>query len=457
MKYLLSILTILLFASCKPDATVDYVVISGKITNPGNGELTINTYDRSFREALDLSDEGDFIDTLYVKSPSYVLYDGQHPIFLHLEPGYNLNISYDNADFDNTLSITGTGAEANNYLRTKKTLTSENFGSSKDAYSMSEADFKAKAEKLKTSQDSLLNATDGLSEDFKTKEKRNINYAYLNMLMNYEEAHQYYTNNPEFSVSEGFLDEADSIDYTNEEDYLYSNDYQSMVGSYYMNKSKALAKKDSIENDMAYIKTVGAIESDTIKNSLLFDFANFNINYTKDLDAFYKSFMANSTNDDYKKIITDKYNELQILNPGNPSPKFVDYENYAGGTTSLDDLKGKYVYVDVWATWCGPCKREIPFLKEVEKQYHGKNIAFVSVSIDKQEDHDAWKAMVEDKDLGGIQLFADNDWKSKFVNDYKIQGIPRFILIDPEGNIVDATAPRPSNPELISLFNELNI
>jgi len=47
----------------------------------------------------------------------------------------------------------------------------------------------------------------------------------------------------------------------------------------------------------------------------------------------------------------------------------------AGGTTSLDDLKGKYIYIDVWATWCGPCKAEIPFLKDVEKKYHGKKLS----------------------------------------------------------------------------------
>ena len=65
--------------------------------------------------------------------------------------------------------------------------------------------------------------------------------------------------------------------------------------------------------------------------------------------------------------------------------------------------------------------------------------------------------MVAEKELGGIQLFADNDWQSKFVTDYAIEGIPRFVLIDPEGNIVTADAPRPSNPKLIKLFEELSI
>lgn len=149
---------------------------------------------------------------------------------------------------------------------------------------------------------------------------------------------------------------------------------------------------------------------------------------------------------------------------GTPSPIFVNYENYKGGSTSLSDLKGKYVYVDVWATWCGPCKREIPSLKEIEQKYHGKNIEFVSISIDDErrsgtpeKAHSAWETMVTEKQLGGTQLFSDKAWQSDFIKGYQITGIPRFILIDPEGNIVSADAPRPSNPKLIELFDNLNI
>ena len=157
------------------------------------------------------------------------------------------------------------------------------------------------------------------------------------------------------------------------------------------------------------------------------------------------------------KSHADKLYLTTKLAKGMPSPKFTDYENIKGGTTSLDDLKGKYVYVDVWATWCNPCKREIPFLQKVEKQYHGKNIEFVSLSIDQKKDHEAWVKMIADKQLTGVQLFADNSWRSKFVTDYVINGIPRFILIDPQGNIVSSNAPRPSSPKLVELFTSLEI
>jgi thiol-disulfide isomerase/thioredoxin len=129
------------------------------------------------------------------------------------------------------------------------------------------------------------------------------------------------------------------------------------------------------------------------------------------------------------------------------SPSF-DYDNYTGGKSKLEDFRGKYVYIDVWATWCGPCRAEIPFLKKIEEKFHDKNISFVSISIDQLKDVEKWKALIKDKELSGVQLFADNDWNSQFVKDYGITGIPRFILIDPTGKIVNADAARPSSAEL---------
>jgi thiol-disulfide isomerase/thioredoxin len=139
---------------------------------------------------------------------------------------------------------------------------------------------------------------------------------------------------------------------------------------------------------------------------------------------------------------------------GKPSPDF-NFENYKGGTSKLADFKGKYIYVDVWATWCGPCKAEIPSLKKVEEAFHDSNIAFVSISVDKAKDHDKWKTFVNEKGLTGVQLFADKDWSSDFVTGYFVKGIPRFILIDPNGLVLNANAPRPSDPALVEILKGL--
>ena len=137
-----------------------------------------------------------------------------------------------------------------------------------------------------------------------------------------------------------------------------------------------------------------------------------------------------------------------------PAPDF-NFENYKGGKTKLSDFKGKYVYIDNWATWCGPCRMEIPFLQKIEEKYHGKNIEFVSISIDEMKNHDKWKTFVKEKQLGGVQLMADKDWSSDFIRAFDINSIPRFILIGPDGKVVDADAKRPSDPGLTTQLDEL--
>ena len=150
------------------------------------------------------------------------------------------------------------------------------------------------------------------------------------------------------------------------------------------------------------------------------------------------------------------YNQKLVANKMNNLPSALfEYENQKGGKTKLEDLRGKYVYIDVWATWCGPCRGEIPFLQKIEEKYKGKNIEFVSISVDVEKDHDKWKTFVDDKKLGGIQLIADKDWKSDFIKSYGINSIPRFILIDPNGVIVKGDAVRPSDPKLEELFDSL--
>lgn len=142
--------------------------------------------------------------------------------------------------------------------------------------------------------------------------------------------------------------------------------------------------------------------------------------------------------------------EKKELKAGDKSPSFK-YWDIDSVEVSLDDLKGKYVYIDVWATWCGPCKGELPHLKELEKKMHGKNIVFVSISCDK--DKEAWKKMVKEKELGGVQLHNGGD--REFMTAFAITGIPRFILLDKEGKIVNPKMTRPSNPETEKTLKEL--
>jgi thiol-disulfide isomerase/thioredoxin len=141
------------------------------------------------------------------------------------------------------------------------------------------------------------------------------------------------------------------------------------------------------------------------------------------------------------------------------APMF-SFNSIDGKTVSLSDLKGKFVYMDIWATWCGPCRQQIPAMKEIEERYRGKNIEFLSVSVDKDADKAKWEKMVNEQGMKGIQLFAGKG--TSFHQDYQISTIPRFLLIGTDGEIISKNAPRPMdyrtgqiNQELVAIFDAL--
>lgn len=136
---------------------------------------------------------------------------------------------------------------------------------------------------------------------------------------------------------------------------------------------------------------------------------------------------------------------------GLPAADFT-YPDAAGKQISLSDFKGKVVVVDVWATWCGPCRKELPYLKNLEKELKDEEVVFIGVSLDEDKNLEKWKKFIVDEQLPGVQLFAGG-W-SKIAKDYKITGIPRFMVFDKQGCIVEVNAPRPSDPALKKLLKQ---
>ncbi|GAL65082.1 TlpA family protein disulfide reductase [Algibacter lectus] len=457
MKKLLFITGItILVLSCKAKAPVDYALFSGKLLNNNDDKIIVLSFnDRTFKDTILVASDGSFKDTIRGKEGMYQLIYNKMRTNIHLGNGYNLTMNADSKALDSTVAVSGNGAGENNFLRARAKKAKELEGT-ENVYTLEQDVFKDKMNTIITSLNELLSDTKGIPESFRVAQQKDIKYTYLNKIANFEYSHARYTKKKDFKVSSDFLSDLDDIDYNNEEDYKNSRAYKSLVGMHYRNKAAEIKESENISNDIANLKAFSSIENQSIKNDLL-STTIASITRTEHLDEYYNLFMSGSTNEEEKASLTESYEKLKKVQTGKPSPKFENYINYAGGTTSLDDLKGKYVYIDVWATWCGPCIGEIPSLKKVEKQYHGKNIEFISISVDREKSYEKWKTMIKEKELGGIQLFADNEFQSQFIKDYVINGIPKFILLDPSGNIVNANAPRPSNPELISLFEGLKI
>ena len=115
-------------------------------------------------------------------------------------------------------------------------------------------------------------------------------------------------------------------------------------------------------------------------------------------------------------------------------------------------FKGQYVFIDIWATHCFPCKEEIPYLEEIQEKLKKKNIAFIGIATDL--DKDEWIKFIEEKALKGTQLIMDRKWIS-FMHSYDVATIPRYILLDKEGKIINLNMPRPSNPQCMKILKSL--
>ena len=364
-------------------------------------------------------------------------------------------LNIDVEEFDESITYTGAGAAENNILAQKYMINESLIGDQKEFYSQDEEAFIAATKMIKDSTQSMIN-NGKASKSFSDSQLKDADYNYIVMLMNYEDYHAYYTQNREFKVSEKF--ESAQLEYTIDDQSAFKNskNYVQLVNTVFDEKVDEEMDSNTTYNQ-AIFKVAKAMSTGFIKNELLNGNARYMISPKEDLEEVYQTLMAEVSDTAYQAKYTSQYIKMKKLLKGNPSPTFTAYENHAGGTTSFEDLKGKYTYIDVWATWCGPCIRAIPALKEVEKAYHGRNIQFVSISIDTEKAHETWVNMVNDKELGGIQLIAENAWQSEFTRAYEINSIPRFLLIDPDGNIVSADAKRPSDPGLVELFEELGI
>ena len=446
--------------SCTKEKPVkDYLILSGKIENFKKRNVTLTGFNFEKKIKFDKK-TSTFSDTLKIDDKGYYTIIANKKQFnLYLSDTVDTKINFDYKKSEN-VQFKGTNANINNYFVQKKEKFSEILVNANKLFSLEEQDFLDKMDEYKEAL-TELSISNNLSADFLKSEVKNIEYEYLRNISNYQDFYGTLTGDKDFTTSEDFPDPLENFNYSSGDDYVNSYSYRKMLET----QLETLAKennKDGEDYYLTYLETVQTEVTDPIaKNDLLYKSAAAGITYTDNLKEFYTKFIAYSTNKEHKDKVSKSYNTLKSTAKGQPAPKFKDFENYAGGTTSLDDLlgKGKYLYIDVWATWCGFCKREIPLLKKLEEEYHGKNIEFVSISVDDKAQHKKWKQTIVDREMTGVQLFSGKkqselEWAQKFL----IKGLPKFIIIDPDGNIVNPNAPAPSQGQrLLDIFDELGV
>jgi len=445
---LLLIIVIVTFFSCKKENSKDYVIISGKIENPNSDSLSILNKNQDLIKVLILKKDYTFRDTLNIPEGFYSLSDGKENTQIYLKPKFDLNISLNTKEFDESIFYEGVGSNENNYLA-KKYLLEESFGQLNyyGYYAkLAEDDFLKLTDSLYNVQINLLNNYPNLDKDFTFIESKSLEFRKLDKYSSFEGMKGFVTGDRDFKVSSNYPNPFKNVDLSNEK-LLISPNYLFYIQSYLRKKSSENINKDDLNIDytLEFVKTIKKeVKNDKIKEELAYSIGKWSLTRVKKLDSVYNQITPLLTNKEYLKEVTEKYKKLKKIEKGAISPTF-ELNDINGRTISLNQLKGKLVYIDIWATWCMPCIKEIPSLKKMEEYFEGKDIQFVSIC--KSDSKERWKKMVEEKELGGIQIYAPDE-NISFFKDYSVQGIPRFLLIDKNGKIIDSNAKRPSNPKL---------
>lgn len=134
---------------------------------------------------------------------------------------------------------------------------------------------------------------------------------------------------------------------------------------------------------------------------------------------------------------------------GAPLPEGLSFTDADGNRHTMDEFRGKYVYIDFWASWCVPCCREVPYLQKLEAGLDNDNVVFLSISIDKTEA--PWRKKMAELSMHGNQWI---DTGNTFANALNVRGIPFFVIYDKEGRLYLYNAPRPSTGEKLKSLLE---
>ncbi|MBB5397057.1 AhpC/TSA family protein [Mucilaginibacter sp. AK015] len=154
-----------------------------------------------------------------------------------------------------------------------------------------------------------------------------------------------------------------------------------------------------------------------------------------EIEPLFNQLSADLQNSEGGKQLKISIDALKLTDIGAIAPDFTQ-NDVNGLPVQLSSFRGKYVLIDFWASWCGPCRQENPNLVKLYNKYKGKNFTVLGVSLDKPEDKSAWLAAIKNDGLTWTQVSDLKYWGNLAATLYGVQSIPQNFLIDPQGKIV---------------------
>lgn len=455
---LLLLFVVTILSSCKR-ANTTVALLSGKYTGfdqpltfyvraHGN-ELTFSlpTYidtlvtaaDGSFSLKFDLKESKELL--LECKSP-----DGNGTIYqsVFLEPDDSIYFESDGKYGSSVKNLRGKGSNKLTVMHyTRNLISSSGFHKiigKKDSIQLMR-EFKLRLKKYDALTDSIKPIFSPAFTNFILANKLQETAYFLQILPTYLEVYGY----PTFAVDSVARDSAYTAMYSfSAEGYKNFN----FADQLYQVLLSSLPKTDSVAKRIdSYMDHVDALPLPIEGKQLMVSKGILHFlsrGKVKEIEPTLNDFYAHHPTSVFTKTLKAQFLEWSALSPGMPAPDFAAMK-MDGTPFKLSDLKGKVAYIDIWATWCGPCRAEFTHSTEIKKHYKSNsNIIFLYVSVDGEKE--TWmKYLDENPGFEGLHVNDPGDFRSAIAKMYKVNGIPRYLIVDRQGKIFSTNAHRPSD------------
>lgn len=229
-----------------------------------------------------------------------------------------------------------------------------------------------------------------------------------------------------------------------------SQAYQALISSLEIDKlhssnpQLAMKKADSLSKmfEEPYNKLVSSfapeisnlIKNNTDKYTCLIAIQELNPEeYKETFIALNEGLSKKYPNNQQVMMFSKMVDNMLKLQVGQIAPE-IALADTSGKIITLSSLKGKYVLIDFWASWCGPCRKEMPNVKRLYEKYKNKNFEILGVSLDR--DRSAWIKAIKDDGLPWLNISDLKFWECEAARDYNVQAIPYTVLVDKDGKII---------------------
>lgn len=462
--WMLFVSVLFVMASCKPKP--QEITISGTINNPTGQTVEVfyvkhlvgNELERvevplgannAFTASLPLS-EARFV---YIRIP-------RRTLMLYLKPGAEIQLTLDAANAQEIPLIEGRGVLESRFL-VSFVMEMEQLHSRavllNRAGQMSPAEFAEAAQKGYTDRMAFLENhpdLDNLDKDFVVTMRANIQFEKYNLLLEYPMAFSYF--NPAVGAPQlpddffGFLEKEGLID----DAFTGSRTYFRFLQLYL---NRLLEQQGAAEAELHYAERMFNMADRSLtglsREMILAEMVIMGLDFMEHeaAAALHQRFVKIASDASIIEVVNLAYDKVMALAPGQPAPQFT-LTDINGQQVSLSDFAGKVVYLDFWASWCGPCMREVPYARELKKRMENEtDLVFLYVSVD--TDQTAWRSTVAHHQIEGVHLNVPG-FNHQVPEAYNLKGVPTFFLIGRDGKIINNRPPRPSSPEIDQVLRD---